>query len=460
MSIIQNLSSAIQAPWLRRWWTGKQVDQIDQSIGNGYDFTWRDASDANDLMAIGYDTNDQFRLGGATQTPVRTPLRFHVFPNASLVTQTFFVNPTPNSLALTLAMEIHTTAGTVVGAGATITHETQVGGLEQAAGTGKAVLSAVFDEHGTAATLQTGTLAAGYRRETRNNNVALASPGSGLIVLQPGDALSVKFSGTLTTDAGVTITAYVQPGAKYEFVSYYIGGAGSAIATTSLMIAMRNRTLMYGAALWQVKEATAGTLTLDITKDASATVPGAGTTMLSATQNLKGAALTYKQLALTATAANLKLISTDSVAVKLSTTPTELAGLCLVLAFDGKQNEISVHYSGANSTVGTDEEWFIADRDYEVVDFAGKWSTISTSNFLALTKETGTQTPGSGGILLQTDSTNKGFDTTGTVNIPVFAALSAQNTRFLSKGDRLGLHNQGTTGALAGAQVSVRLMAR
>jgi len=48
----------------------------------------------------------------------------------------------------------------------------------------------------------------------------------------------------------------------------------------------------------------------------------------------------------------------------------------------------------------------------------------------------------------------------GSINVPAFATLSALNTRFLSKGDRLGLHNQGTTSPLAGLQVSVRLAAR
>jgi hypothetical protein len=455
MSIVQNLWSAIQAPFFARWWAQAKVDAIDQSIGNNYEFTARDAADANDLPIIGYDADNTFRHGGEAKTPARAPLVFHVYPNANLLSQTFFVNPTNRPLALTLSAEIHTTAGSVAGAAATITHETLVGALQQATGTGKAVLTATYNLHATAETVQNGALAANYRRESRNVNVANATPGAGLIVLQPGDSLSVKFSGTLTTLVGVTITAFVNPGCKYEFVSFYVAPAGTAV-TTSLLTSLRPRKLLFGAALWQTPEATAATLTLDVTKDASATAPGAGTTMLAATANLKTAGLTYTQLGLSATASALQTISTDSIAVKISAATTELAGLCVTLALDGKQLETSVHYNAANSTVGTDEEIFIADRDYEVLDYAAKWSHVGTSNFLLLTADTGTQTP-STGTGLGTDNTNKGFDTTGTVNVPAFGTLTALNTRYLFKGDRLGLHNQGTTGALAGAQVSVRL---
>jgi hypothetical protein len=460
MSIIQNLWSAIQAPWMRRWQSGKNIDLIDQSIGNGYDFTWRDAADANDLVAIGWDVDNAFREAGAVVNPTRQPLVFHVYPNANLVSQTFFVNPTQHALQITLATEVHTTAGNASGAvTAQITHETLVGTSQQAAGTGKAVLTTAFDEKGVAAeTVQSGALAANYRRESRNNSVALATPGAGLITLQPGDSLSCKFAGTLTTLVGVTITVNVQPGSKYEFVSFYAGPAGIAV-TTSLMTAMRRRTLLFGAAVWQTAEVTAATLTLDVTKDASGTAPGAGTSMLSATVNLKSAALKYTQLALSATAATLQMISTDSVAAKISAATTEFAGLCVTLAFDGKQGEVSLNYNSFNSTVGTDEEFFTADRDYEVGDAAAKWTATGTSNFFGLTSQTGTQTP-STGTSLQTDNTNKGFDTTGTINIPQFATLPALNKRFLMKGDRLGFHNQGTTGALAGLQASVRLIAR
>jgi hypothetical protein len=148
------------------------------------------------------------------------------------------------------------------------------------------------------------------------------------------------------------------------------------------------------------------------------------------------------------------------VAAKISASTTELAGLCVTLAFDGKPNEVFVNYNAANSTVGTNEEFWLADRDYEVMDFAGKWATVSTSNTSGLTIDAGTSTPGSGGTVIQTDNTSAGFLTSGTINVPVFATLTALNTRFLKKGDRLGIKNAGTLGTLAGLQLSARLMGR
>jgi len=461
-SFPKNTWAALLAPFRARTIPNASIDVNEaEQYGSGYDLMYRNAADNADLPPVlSYDADDQLRFGEEVRNPTRHPLIFHVYPNASLVSQTFFVNPTPRKLTITLAAEVHTTAGTVAGAAATITHETTPSGatLQQAAGTGLAVLSATLDLKNTAAeTVQYGTLAQLYDRKTRNNNVASTNPGAGVIVLQPGDSLSVKFSGTLTTLVGVTITMSIFPGCKYDFVSFYSAPAGAAV-TTSLLTALRPRTLLYGGALWQAVEATAATLTLDVTKDASATAPGAGTTMLSATQNLKLTAKTYKQLALTATLANLKLISTDSVAVKISAAATELAGLCVTLALDGTPFEVSVNYNPMNSTVGTDEEIFIADRTYEIIDFAAKWSVVSTSNFELLTADTGTQTPGTG-TGLATDNTNKGFDTTGTINVPVFATLTALNTRYLYKGDRLGLKHAGTTGTLAGFQLSARLRA-
>jgi hypothetical protein len=455
-SVIANIKAGAQAAWSKRGQSQQAIDFVDASIGNGWQWFWRDSNDANDLAGIGYDSDNAFRLGNAVQVPLRSSVRCALFPNANQVTQTFFVNPTSHAIYITGISEIHTTAGSVAGAAVAITHETQVGGLMQASGTGKSVMSGTFDLHATAETVQNATLATNYRTTSRNNNVASSSPGAGLIVLQPGDSLSAKFSGTLTTLAGVVVTLYMAPGCKFEFVSYYAAAAG-ALATSSLLTSLRPRTLIAGAALWQVKESTAATLTLDVTKDASATAPGGGTSMLSATVNLKGAALTFTQMGLSETAANLTTISTDSVAIKASTSATELAGLCVTLAFDGKQNEISINYNPSNSTLGTDEELWIADRDYEVLDFAGKWSHVGTSNFIAATRDAGTSTPGSGGVLLQTDNTNKGFDITGTINVPVFATLSALNTRILRQGSRIGLHNQGTPTNTTGFQMSMRL---
>lgn len=460
MGINQFIQSAVFAPFLRRQQSRAVNDLIDQSIGNDYDYTFRDSTDANDVPVLKFDKDNQPLLGATMVRRGYQPITFHVYPNASWTGSIpFFCNPTQHQLAISSVMEIHTTASSVTGANITVTHETQVSGKMQAAGKGVNVLTGTFNTHGTAETLQIGTLTANYIRSQRNTSSAAASPGTGAIVLQPGDSLSATFSATQTTGVGITITVWVYPGCKFDFVSYYAGAAGTAV-TTSLCTALRPRTLLAGAAFWNTAEATAGSLALDVTKDASATAPGAGTSMLASTVNLKGTALTYTQLALSATAANLALGSTDSVAVKISASSTELAGLCVTLAFDGKPGELWVNMNSFYSTVGTNEEFWISNGDYQLLDLAAKWSTASSTGKTALTKDTGTNTPSSGGVVLQTDNTNAGFDTSATANTPVFGTLAAGNTLFFASGDRAGLKNSGTIGSEAGFQLSMRLAIR
>jgi hypothetical protein len=267
------------------------------------------------------------------------------------------------------------------------------------------------------------------------------------------------FAGTLTTLVGATITLYLMPGSKFHYVSYYAAGAAS-VATLSLMTAMRPRTLKFAGMLVATPETATGTLTLGLTKDASATAPGAGTAVATAL-TLKGTANTFTPFVLSATAANLSFNATDSISVLRagSATPTAIAGVCVTLAFSGNPNEVQIDYNSQNSTVGTNEEFWIADRDYEVLDFAGKWSVVGGSGaVVGLTADTGTQTPSTGAIL-QTDNSSTGFLTSGTINVPVFATLTALHTRFLRAGDRLGLLNGGTLGTLAGFQLSARLRA-
>jgi hypothetical protein len=445
---------------MQRIETGGQVDQTDQSIGNGYQWSSWDATLTNEVPLIGLDPNNNLRLGEAVVNPVRESTTIHLYPNANMVTQAFFVNPTPRTLAIKGINCILTTVGTVAGATASITHEATVNGTQQAPGTGKVIQTGTFglSTTATAETLQAGVLASPYLRASRGISVTNANPGAGLIVLQPGDSLSIVFAGTLTTLVGLTITLYMTPGSQFHFVSYVAAPAAS-VQTLSLMTAMRPRTLLYGTLLVSTPETATGTLTLNVTKDASGTAPGAGTAIATAL-TLKGTANTPTAFVL-GTAANLSFNATDSVAVLLagSATPTAIAGVLVTLAFAGNMGEVQIDYNPQNSTVGTNEEFWIADRDYEVLDFSGKWSHVGgTSAVVGITADTGTQTPGAGTIL-QTDNSSTGFLTTGTINVPVFATLVALHSRFLRAGDRLGTLNGGTLGSLAGFQSSIRLRA-
>lgn len=75
--------------------------------------------------------------------------------------------------------------------------------------------------------------------------------------------------------------------------------------------------------------ADAGAVTAMVTKVPSGTAVGAGTSMLSATINLKAAADTNQTGALSATVANIRLAAGDGVAIALTGVPTSLAGVCV-----------------------------------------------------------------------------------------------------------------------------------
>src|SRR5262249_25174158 len=136
--VVNNLWSAVQAPFLRRWQSAQQVDQIDQSIGNAYDYTAWDNAFANEYRLLEYDSDNQLRLGDAVNNPLRgSATTIHLYPNANMVTQTFFTNPTPRAVVISGLNAVFTTAGSVAGAACKITHETAVNGLgtvQQAAG--------------------------------------------------------------------------------------------------------------------------------------------------------------------------------------------------------------------------------------------------------------------------------------------------------------------------------------
>src|SRR5580704_8562214 len=136
--------AALQAAFLRRQETGGQVDQIDQAYGNGHNIIWYDNAFGNEVSMLGYDSTNQMRLGEEVRNPVRESTTIHLYPNANLVTQAFFTNPTPHPLEITGLNAILTTVGTVAGATGSITHEATVNGVQQAPGTGKVIQTGLF----------------------------------------------------------------------------------------------------------------------------------------------------------------------------------------------------------------------------------------------------------------------------------------------------------------------------
>lgn len=80
-----------------------------------------------------------------------------------------------------------------------------------------------------------------------------------------------------------------------------------------------------------------GAVTLVVEKLTGTQAPGAGTSLQSANIDLKGTANTVQAPALSATASDLALAAGNRLALKLTGTPTAIAGLVLTVELDAGQ---------------------------------------------------------------------------------------------------------------------------
>lgn len=114
-------------------------------------------------------------------------------------------------------------------------------------------------------------------------------------------------------------------------VSYRHAGAGSK-ATEAFFIAPAPMQVVSIREVHSAAEATAGSLTADLTKDTGTDAPGAGSVLLGNTKiNLKGTANTVQAPALTGTAANLLLAAGDRISFKPSAAGTEIANVVVTV---------------------------------------------------------------------------------------------------------------------------------
>ena len=119
-----------------------------------------------------------------------------------------------------------------------------------------------------------------------------------------------------------------------------------------------------------------------------------------------------------------------------------------------------VDLSLATNALCVDQAFFIAQLPCKVVGISYIHATAGTDSGavnVQVTKDTGTDAPGAGTDLL-TNNTNAGFNCKGTINVLQTGALvTAEATRTLAAGERLSVDFAGTTAALAGVTLSVRL---
>ena len=373
----------------------------------------------SDSDVMGIDSAGLFIVGSGRIKPQVKVVTFNLCANGSLGTQTFFIA----DRAYTVAgiSYVHKTActGTLTAltGGITVTKDTGV----LAPGAGVALQAGVFDPAATVNTVQTGVLS--------------ATPAS--LQLATGDRLAVLFgTGTITSLAGVVISVYLTPCNKSETAVYY-ANVNADIKTQTFFIANRDMTITGVQAVYLTPFVAAATLT--VTKDTGTTAAGGGTSILLTPMAADGTANTVLTPALAASAATLKMAAGDRLAVKFSATTTGV-GVCVVVSFAPlfQRTEISWQL-GINGQQQVAQCFFIADRDYHVVDLSDVFDvTAGGASKIGVTIDKGTTVPG-GGNVVQTDNGNAGFDQAATARTVQVGTLASVRLRQMSAGDRLGL---------------------
>ena len=200
-----------------------------------------------------------------------------------------------------------------------------------------------------------------------------------------------------------------------------------------------------------VAETTAPIYVANVNKTNLAT--GTSAPLNSTLINLRGAANTLQNVALSPTASVLQVQPGDRLIFNTNVAGNELSGLLVevIMAPGNRNNQVSAYYSGA---LVTDNCFFIANHPMTItrIDYMHAAAASSTCN-VQVTLDTGTTAPGAGTDILP----GLGFDCTAAANIIQSGTLGAV-TR-MNTGDRLSLDFSGTTTGLSGALVTVTFAA-
>ena len=458
-SSFKDFQRALQSTMARRWgmWGASasgdhplltRDNTTDNAWSNAFWSKAATADDKEDIYLLGTDSDNALLLGGEAVVPMAT-------------TETFYLNSltgTPNQTILLAMFPMKITkiqCKFSAANGATLTGQvTKEVGVQAPAG-GSTVMSNTFNLNGTANTQQSATLA---------DYSSTSDPTRDKIFLNTGDRLSFKFSGAVTSLAGLAVTVSYIPGAKGH-VAYYRMSANASIATQFFFLANRPHTIRAISMIWGTAATDAGAVTLDVTKDVSTNAPGAGSSVLSAAQSVKTAANTVNAQTLNTTASRLQMAAGDRLSVKTTGTLTALANVVIAVWFQPVAGRKEVNFNIlANGSQAT-QPFFVADIDYEIVDFSEVHSVAGTDGGavnIALTIDGGgvlTTAPGSG-LVAQTDNSNAGFNAKGTANTVQVATLATLSKRILPAGAYLSALYAGTLTSLAGVCMTVSLRPR
>lgn len=442
----KNYHAALEYPYGTRYPGSFPFGAYDHDYANNRSLTFSDFADTTSIFALKVDTDNFVELDSAAVNGADQAQSFY-FPTAgALVTQTFFVATRP--MRITSIREIHSTAETATGtATLAVFKDTGV----TAPGTGATTMVGAFNLKGAANTLQNATL--------------LAVDGGGQpntgIILATGDRLSIVVGGTatLSAEAGVQLTLTWEPGAKETDATYFVASNSTIATGQTFFLANRDYQVTSVQAIWSAAGGTSSTL--DVTQETGTTAPAGGTTILSTPIVATTTANTTNVGSLTATAANLIVRAGNRLSFKLAGTKGSLAGVCIVVQMQAIGAVSPQAYVGqvdlmwANTTVAT-EAFFIADRDYEAVDFSATFSTASGGGgTLDLTIDKGVVAPGAG-----TSALSGTVTLAGTANTVVVAGLSSsRRNKLLNQGDVLSVKVTSPS-ATAGLAACVSLLPR
>jgi hypothetical protein len=432
--------------YLGRWYDPSIVNVL-HDFDNGKDFTFADAADNFSIYALQADADSRIQLDRGATMGARQQIQFQFLAAAGVSTTCVFVNPTSHNIVITDISEIHSAAGTDAGAvTAVITHETAAG---QAPGAGSSVMTNTFNFKGAANTLQRATLAA-VDGLGRVNTV---------LIVKPGERLSLQVTGVVTALAGVVVTLSVAPGTKESLALYSIKANGS-LATQGIFLANRDLVAQGVWMVWSTAGTDAGAVTVDLTIEnvnSGTPAPGTGASILAAAQNVKLTANTPANVPLSGTAANLLMRAGNRLSVKFTGTLTALAGVVVAVSLGptggvtGALGELDINFSIQANASNLTQGVFVADQDYVLVDGSFVVSTASAAGTITFTIDKGVVAPGAGTAML-----NAALATTTANTVGVGVLNVSRRTRMISRGDLVSVL-LATPGAEAGLVASLSL---
>lgn len=460
----KNLTPAIRAPhWVNdpaHGYVANTANALKSSdewaYDNGFEQRWLNAAGDDVVRGGSVDSSNNRFYAEELVLPMRQTIKFNLATAASLVTQHFFV--VPSACRLIGMTEIHATAESTA---ATMTAYIEKLTGTTAPGSGTTEMSGTFDMKATANTLQTGTI----------TTAGTGDSDAPIRQFAAGDRVGIVFSTVGTELAGVVVTLTFAPAGVSGWTTYNMQANGDLVDQTFFLA--NQDLLVTGISEVHSTLGTNGSaVSLDVKVCTGTQAAASGTTLLSATFDLKAAINTVQTGSLTATTANLRIAPGSRLAVDFTGTLTAVAGVIVVVAYNAFQRRKEVSFAlSKNANLGVDQAFFTADRNYEIICVSEVHGVAAGgASKLQLTRDKATDAPGAGTDLIGLNSA-AGFDlaaTAETVQVCQVGAWPAgaaavgfvdPRFNFLMSGDRISCDFANAAQSSAGVVVTVSLRA-